>query len=255
MEKRPKRTNAAPKGLRETGPTREKYEYFGNEHKRHDIYEFSKELSIYLQENSIKNIIFLDRSARPAWVGVDEYWNQHHKPDTPKPGFYFVNPDGFVVRDGTLISDMRQVMLLLDQLMATGSLSPEQKTKTTREVGQRFSEVYPNLIQEKDEPLVVFDTCSHTGGTIKPVIAVLEHLGFSDVRVITANEPDWDSGIEPDALIDGETRLTSCYPFGNDSLVKKKDDVVSVRNENANQQQANLLRSEIRRIVREEGKN
>jgi hypothetical protein len=47
-----------------------KYEYFSDPIERHDIYEFSKGVSNYLHDNKIPNIILLDRSPRPFWVGI-----------------------------------------------------------------------------------------------------------------------------------------------------------------------------------------
>lgn len=228
----------------EQAPT---YEYFDNRHERHDIYEFCKELGRYLEKHKVPNIIFLDRSARLAWIGVDEYWNQHFK-DTPKPHFYFVNPGGFRRTKNGLMVDPHEIGSFLSELMETGR-PPIQKTE--EDIIERFMTVYPDLTKDIDKPLVVFDTCAHTGKTLQPVLDILEKVGFEDIRTITANTPDYSSEIEPAAVIDTRTHLRSCYPFGEDSLVAKTKDVVSKPDPQGDQYLGNQARQEIRSIIRE----
>ena len=102
--------------------------------------------------------------------------------------------------------------------------------------------------------IVVFDTCAHSGKTMRPVLDLLHKVGFSDVRVVTANEPDAYSGLEPDAVIDTFIRIGSCNPFGTNSLVQKGNDIVSNRNNDSeDQEEGNLVRREIREIMRNHG--
>lgn len=66
-------------------------------------------MSRYLHDQNVPNMIFLDRSPRPLWVGIDEYWkeNYNHK---PRPSIYFVNPSGF----DSLAKAKREVFMSLD---------------------------------------------------------------------------------------------------------------------------------------------
>lgn len=70
------------------------YKFFDQPERRHDIYEFSKGVTAYLHDEKVPNIILIDRSPRPIWVGIDEYWKQNYK-DEQRPNIYFVNPEGF----------------------------------------------------------------------------------------------------------------------------------------------------------------
>jgi hypothetical protein len=116
----------------------------------------------------------------------------------------------------------------------------------------RFEEVYTKLCSEKDLPLLVFDTCSHTGGTIKSACDLLTSAGFTDVQVVTAEAPDPWSGVVTAAKIDRKRKEDGCYPFGyyTESLVQKGADIVSVRDPKAARSGAQVRR-EIRQIMRD----
>lgn len=209
----------------------EPYEYFISKHERSDIYKFCKGLAEYLKTNNIPNVLFVDRSARPACTGVDEYWNQNFS-GVPKPKFYFTNPDGFnttLVRAPSIKEDEMLRLLVKKKEIVMVESGSATDNATMLDIADRFEEVYTQLAKEKDKPLVIFDTCSHTGGTINDIVEVLDLAGFTDIRIITANSPDPTSGITPATRIDKYTRLTSCYPFGQDDLIEKGTDVVSKR--------------------------
>lgn len=228
----------------------EGYKYF-NSDQLHDIFEFSKELSGYLERESVKSVLFLDRAARPAWVGVDEFWNQNIK-DKPKPGFYFMNANGAHVYDEDgKVTNARELFTLLEHFFKSGSI-PQREERVLNELSSRFRDVYPTLVENLNDPLVVFDTCSHSGITMESVITLLKHVGFSDIRPITANEPEWQSPIEAATVIDNETRLLSCYPFGEHSLVEKTDDIIAAPNRK-NLEMATRIREDIRQVMQSGG--
>lgn len=237
-----------PKGGRSTAESVERYRYFQNKAERHDIYEFSKELATYLKEHETRNVLFADRSARPAWIGVDEYWNRHY-PETPKPGFYFVNPDGFAELSEKPSIPPQQFIRAFIHVLARGEFPEETKSQAV----ERFEELFAKLSKEKDAPLVFFDTCAHTGMTARAVLYVLENAGFTDIGLITANAPDEEAGLRPLAVIDRNAKMTSCYPFGDETLVRKTDDLVTERDPDGRQYVGNLMRQEIRQIVQDEG--
>lgn len=227
----------------------EGFQYFKDKNELHDIYEFCKELATYLKEEKVKNILFLDRSARPAWIGVDEYWNQQY-PGQPKPGFYFTNPDGYEIRQaGLVMPDAFDLMLMMEHLATTGSL-PAETGKTFEELEARFKEAYPNLMRDRTEPLALFDTCSHTGATMHTVLDFLQRIGFTDIRPITANDPDPDAEVDSAIRMGHKARLTSCYPFGHHNLVSKTDDIHSMPNDN-NLDAGRRIRADIRKVMRE----
>lgn len=231
------------------------YEYFDSINERRDIAHFSKELASYLEKENIENIIFLDRSARLAWIGVDEYYKQHFK-EKQKPGYYFLNPDVFrkeskiVLAEG-VSTDQAMTDILISKL--TGRQPRYIKRSVAKQDSltvEDFDSVFKNLANVKDKPIVVFDTCSHSGKTMKPVLKKLKEFGFEDIRALTANTPDDTSGVEIAAQLDANTLMTSCYPFGRASGVEKTDGMVTRRRKGP-REDVLQARKEIRAIVRD----
>lgn len=244
-------------GMESPGKARNQYEYFYDRRIRRDIYELSKEFADYLFENKIANIIFLDSSARAAYVGVDEFWNEYF-PEVDKPGFYFVNPTGFKVTPRTLELAPGEATSLFTELQSTGAL-PARANRTLEDVKNRFLEVFTKLTKDKDKPLVVFDTCLHTGSSVQPILDVLKEAGFSDVKVVAAMSHDRESEIAVDTTLDNHTYFKTCNPFGVDDLVKRNDDVLSVKVKDGDRQpgyvaDGPLVRQEIRNIIKDEGR-
>jgi hypothetical protein len=226
------------------------YRYFKERSKRHDVYEFCKELTTYLAKNNISNVMFIDRGARPAWIGVHEYWKEHY-PDRPLPGIYFINPDTV---DETIRNTI-EMFNVFGSLAGKGALTAEgMPTEFTSDTQEKFKQTYTDLIEEKNEPIVFFDTCSHTGKTLVPILGAIKHIGFTDVRVITAARPNMVSPVEVDTHIDKKTKLHQCYPFGLDDLVIKGSDIISERNDDDDGLAGSIIRKEIRQIVRDKGK-
>lgn len=123
-------------------------------------------------------------------------------------------------------------------------------------IQKEFKKRYSHLDKEKDEPLLLFDTCSHTGGTIRKIKDFLDRLEFNDVKVLTANIPDAESGIHSEASFEKHKFLTSCYPFGKDSLVSRDESsVMSNINEMADRGVSLQIRKEIKSIIKERLEN
>lgn len=216
------------------------YVYFDIESAREDVYQYSKQIAEYVQSEDVRNIVFADTSARPIWIGVHEYWRNVYTEDQ-KPGFYFINPEGLEAR-------VTPTDILRDLLESVGVILFEENTSPT----EKFAAQYVELMEEAGEPVLVFDTCAHTGKTIRSISRLLEQAGFTDIRIITVMKPDEDSGIESDAVLCTERHKETCYPFGMDGLVDKTNDITSEKSGSvANQKIGKMIRREIRRIVRE----
>ncbi len=156
------------------------YQYFKREDVREGIYEFSSGLAKYLHDQNIPNVIFLDRSPRPLWVGLDEYWKLNYKKEKPRPNIYFVNPDAFdVVERAT--SEETEDSLIADKIFfsLTGeSRILEKAKKLDQETRDLFTESYFNLRKDKDKTIAVFDNCIHSGKTIEPFFVFLGQRRF-----------------------------------------------------------------------------
>lgn len=205
-------------------------------------------------ENNIKNIIFIDSSARPAAIALKEYWRIKH-PDLEMPGLYFVNPFGF--KNASDVDNM----IFNAELTGRGNrslnfLTPEA-ARTDEQIQDEFEGRYHVLLEDKEEPLMVFDTCSHSGSTISPVLRVLENSGFNNITTVLASDHRCD--VSPDKVL---ISSASCYPFGVDSAVlKHQGSAESIRSggyegqtEEAKlaRERARRLRENIKRIINEE---
>ncbi len=186
-----KESNLIP--LRKTDPS--KNEIFKLEKNLEEIYEFSKEVAEYLKSEDIHNLVLMDRKARNFYVGVKEYWKAKF-PDLKEPNYYFINPQGF-------------------------------GAKEEADLKEEFAQAYKNLDADKDQPILIFDACIHSGNSLYPVKKFFDQSGFSDVRIasIKSRYQEPDALVKPDLLV-GQDYLEhgparGCAPFGDGTLVEK----------------------------------
>lgn len=233
--------------LREANP----YDFFRTERARKELFEYCEKLAEYLHDQNIADIVLVDRAARPVWIGLKEYWRAKY-PNIPMPGIYFLNPKGFRTVENTTPwqeDEIRYKSMSKDELVEWGT------NKTTLMVTSELREVYKHLLEDKEKPVVVFDSCLHEGETMQPVIETLKLVGFQDLRVVVVN-PDYlspSSPVQPDYFLTQERSSKPCYPFDEDRLVEKTyNHVYSLpTNDPERLQKASELRAEIRKIVRE----
>lgn len=239
------------KGLtRKHLPRKKGYEYFKEKDERHDIYEFSKELTKYVHDNKIRDVILIDRSARPAWVGIDEYWKNNY-PDEKRPGIHFINPEPMDLENFFRHEKVGRIQILkdLEEVDRTGTSPLAKKFK------ERIKELAEDFVNRykisTENPVLLFDTCSHTGDTIRAVGSMLQEAGY-DLRVITAND---SHSLTMDQRIDMNAKLNYCYPFGIDSGVEKSlTNITSSRDITANTERVAASRRDIRKIIKNRGK-
>lgn len=225
-------------------PKVDSYEHFKRPEFRHDAYEFCKEFTEYLHRTKAKNVIFLDRAARMAWVGVHEYWKEYF-PNEEMPGMYFVNPDS--------VGENVQLVVAMTSLFGANPF-PALRGMTEKQQ-QEFADTFQTLMKQKGERLVVFDTCTHSGRHLLPVMAMLEGNRFTNMRIVTANAPDAISPVVSDARLDRRVKMHNHYPFGHGryALVQKGDHIVSLRGNDADKEIGARLRRELRQIIRDKG--
>lgn len=212
------------------------YEHFDNEKQRDDILFFTKNAVEYIEKIGECNLVFMDRAARPAYAAIDEYWNiKHGDDDLLKPKFYFVSPKGF----------------LTNKDWAAG--------RNSNMVLEAIKEKLPELVKDKDKPLVLIDACVHLGTTFENVGYHFEQLGFKVtclVANITNNYSDLKfegSSVKSDKCdIFGDT---SCY---GDIISKNYDSIISTKTIKENefeqlmtQDEAKTVRKEIRQIIKD----
>ncbi len=160
-----------------------------------------------------------------------------------------MNPKGFNTRENTTPDQAAEIA-------TTSYLKADLdeswiNVRYEDDVLAELRETYKQLMKDKDEPLLVFDTCLHTGNSLLPVKQALTQVGFSDVRIGSVNPSDPDSKVKTDFFITKQVPTRHCYPFDNDRLIEKTFDHVYSYPTSHSQNRARSirLRKEIKKII------
>jgi hypothetical protein len=178
----------------------ESYEIFKTEIERAEVVDIVTSLARHIHDKSIENIVFLDRSARPAYLALIKSWNQLY-PDEKRPGMYFVNPKGF-----------------------------DTCYRKEDEIIREFKDVHEFLMKDTEKPILVFDICVHSGLSVSRVAKILTKVGFQKVNIgsiyspnssyHTSNTPQMSFSALPEEVPD------RCYFFDKDTGIEKKGNSV-----------------------------
>lgn len=182
----------------------------------------SETLAKFLYDRAIKNVVFIDKDARPQYVGLTKVWHARY-PHEPKPAVYFVNPHGF---------------------------------KTSRpfsEIVRDFSTNHKYLAQKASERVMLFDTCIHTGRTMMPVAEFLRTVGFRQLYLGVALKSSRNVSVDLD--MPEQYSMPGCSPFDYETMVRtSRKSVISERTNNyALREEGASLRREIAETFRDEG--
>lgn len=237
---------------------RNSYEFFPNQEARQELMAICSKLADYAHDNTIKNLVIVDRSARLAYIGVKDLWKQRY-PDDAMPDIYFVNPTGFINKeqanqdtDGSLQSLGEKIMM--ESLFNENDVGdPTTDTKTQQAIEQEFGQTYQRLMPQKDQATLLFDTCIHEGDTIKPLHDTLQNIGFTDIKVGVVGNDRNTSTIQPDFIAVEGVPLGICHPFDKDKMIERRFDSVTSRPTiNLDPKERSIrLRKELHRIFSE----
>lgn len=195
-----------------------RYNQIDTSGKRRNIIEIGNNLAEHMHQNDIKNIIFLDRSARPGYIALKEAWKKKF-PCIKRPNIYFTNPEGYARKR-----------------KFAHEASAELNRKRMQENIVEFDKIYKKLAYDKDQSIMVFDVCMHSGRAMKPIFNTLKIAGYSNVTVGLTQPKDSnqryasnDIEINFEALDHVPVKL--CYPFTRDEIVeKRKTHILSLKN-------------------------
>jgi len=234
------------------------YEFFEKPITREQLVRISSNIANYLHSNGIRRMMLIDRSARPAYLGIREAWKRKF-PGESLPQFYFVNPTGFVddftiLEPGRVITYVpRGIEIMLDGTLKGNDTGSFTAARSERDIRNQFRETYRRLYSEKDESLLLFDTCIHSGNSVRSVIETLRNIGFTNLKTGVVNAVDNTSEIKPDFVAWNGEPFFPCHPFHQDMIIDRKFGSVtstptydSIRRNNAIK-----LRKEILRIFQE----
>ncbi len=228
----------------------EPYMFFYDSRERDEVFKYCAEIAEYLRTENIPNMVIVDRSSRPLYIGVREYLMANY-PNEKMPGIYFMNPKGFKAQEDMTPLDIKEV--IEDARWKEDAAERPHQVRNEPEIFAEFEQVYRNLLKDKDKPLLVFDTCLHTGNTLKPIDNMLKLQGFSDVRIGSVNPSDRGAAVSTDFFITTRRPEKGCYPFDRDRLIEKTFDHVYSRptRDAVKKAAARKLREEIKRIMQE----
>lgn len=110
------------------------------------------------------------------------------------------------------------------------------------------------LVKGKDKETLVFDTCVHTGNTMRNITNALEDAGFTKVQMGSISKPDRKAQLYTDFYIASEKDSKTCYPFSSDDMVVRMGgDLTSKRNPDYEDREYSIqIRKEIKNIIDEE---
>lgn len=230
-------------------PERKEYKFFEEEKERKEIFEYSKKIAEYLRKGNIPNLVVIDRSSRPLYIGVKEYLDKKY-PDEKMANIYFMNPKGFKAKEEMTEYEIEEI---IDDCAwkQDVSESPEQ-VRSKGEILKELEETYKKLMLDKDKPLLIFDTCIHSGDSLAPVKKTLKELGFSDIRIGAINPSDRGSKVKTDFYVTKQEPEKGCYPFGRDRIIEKTfNHVYSQRTEDSGDSRKRERSIELRREIKD----
>ncbi|MEK7574946.1 MAG: hypothetical protein AAB511_01825 [Patescibacteria group bacterium] len=226
------------------------YVFFRFDDARIELARYCERVVDFLHANKIPNMVIVDRSSRPMYIGVMEYWRDKY-PDEKMPGIYFMNPKGFKARD-TLTPD-ELVEVARDCELKDDLLESPRQARTEDEIVEELKSTYTHLMVDKDKPLLVFDSCIHSGDTLSSLKDTLEKAGFTNIIIGSVNPSDVLSSVPTDFYITEERPAGGCYPFDRDRMIEKTFNHVYSKKSRKPEEVAlsKQLREEIKRIIKE----
>ena len=207
--------------------------------KQRALFRGIESMSEYSRSTGINDIVFVDKSARPIWVGVSEYWKIYY-PDEKRPSMHFINPIHFKEE----IRCCESIEELHERLGFLGT-----------ECIDLLEEARSSLVDKRSEPLLLADACMHSGKGLYLVSRVLEEAGFADIRTAVVNTTLRTSDpLAPDVFGTANVAAARCVraASGTSLVVDDPGNIHSktVRNVTV-QNTAKQVRAEIRTLVRE----
>jgi len=217
-----------------------------SESEKKEIFEICSRLSELIHEKGFRNLVIVDRSSRPVFVGIKEYWKIKY-PSEPLPNIYFVNPKGFKAAEKHTKRELE--IAGARARFAEDEVEEIDSARTTEVILEDFLDTYKKLLVDREKPLLVFDSCIHSGATLKPVIDIFHQVGFDNVSICSVRPSDIGSSVESDFTLIDERSGDRCCPFGRDLLINKTFTSVSSKRNTNNVDRIKAI--EIRRLIKE----
>lgn len=193
------------------------------------LYQATKGLAEYCHDETVRDVVFVDCKARPAWPGLTEYWRLAY-PDEDRPEIHFL--------DSAATSNPwpgRFFGTLLDKMMAYNTAKQMQASR---------SSLYAN----REKKVLLFDACAHSGKTMDGLTRTLGRVGFSDVKTAVFTD-DTKGRSKFDFAFTEDPDLLYCNPVGCDEKFKKSASTIYVDSSKADPVHLAEHRNRIRDII------
>jgi hypothetical protein len=233
-------------------------EFFPTLTEKKELVETCSALTVFLHDNKVSNLVLVDRSARPAYLGVSHLWRKNY-PDEQIPAIYFVNPDSLKSGEDLFQSGSSGLPKFIemtfkdDEPPLIQQRIIDQMGKSNDDISTEFSDAYPKLKSNNDQSVLVFDACIHSGDTIKPIKRTLEDIGYKKVLTGVVGNPRDESDLKLDFVALTTEPLGFCRPFDKDRIIKKQlGNILPVKNTNKNEVDRSVrIRKEIISIFKQ----
>lgn len=233
--------------------SREEFEIFPKKIARAEIVEVGKKICTYVHRKKIKHIILIDRSARPAYLSILHNWHSLY-PKELAPRINFINPKGFVSLQEIAKQPRSEIRFgMSESYDKFDRVEARKKVRSQRGITKDLHKNYSRLTESDANTILLFDTCMHTGDSIRPIRDGFRKMGFQ-VKLGIVSPIDFDAqgvGIKPDLVILNKDAYNQCYPFAKDLMVKKTyTSILSLRNRDEEDKQfSRQIRQEIRQAL------
>jgi hypothetical protein len=228
----------------------EPYRFFGQAGAE-EYYQLSREITTYIHDEGVRSVVLADKAARPAYVGLLQCWRELYR-DEDRPLINFMNPLGLQTVENVPL--FKRVRGAIEHVRA-GSEDVPVAARTVEDIAEEFRVTFAALMRRKDDPVLVLDTCLHTGESALPILTQLLRHDFADVRIgVVAYEPlSRPLVLVPDIVFRTDGAVEQCYPFGyRERMVAKTfDRVTSIQSGPADREAGRALRVEAARIIAE----
>ncbi|TAH31779.1 hypothetical protein EYC58_03830 [Candidatus Saccharibacteria bacterium] len=228
------------------------YSVFTSPESRQELYEIGKGLAEYVRFHDIGTVCFMDRSARPAYVALNEYWSRAYKGEE-KPNIRFINPKGFVSQEDIDSGQADLIKMMTNDKYKQGEIEAPSHIRDEDEI---IDDIQHEMARsgKSDKPVLIFDACIHSGDSMFPVIDKLLLAGIDDIRVGAVNDNEMEADLRLDLKILNDTPDFVCYPFDMDRMTKKVygSIIAEANRDEQEREKSRLIRAEIRKAVGEQ---
>jgi hypothetical protein len=164
------------------------------------------------------------------------------------PGIFFLNPKGFKAEEDL---DNEEILQIAMECAMKDDALELPRARHREEIMSDFAATYKGLFKDKEKPVLIFDSCIHSGDTLEPVKKSFEAAGFKDIEIGSVNPTERSSKVKTDFFITRERPEKGCYPFDRDRLIEKTfNRVYSQKNNDPHARaRAVRLRQEIKQII------